>query len=250
MEIKKFSKQKNGMYLLSLETGIDIKVHEDLILRYELLLHRRIDDTLLEKIRQENQIYEVYEVALRYLKTRLRSRKELYLYLSKKGYQRQVIESVLTMLKKQGYLDDQVYATSFVHDRILMSNDGPNRIRRQLEECDISNETITLALSTFDESLEKMRIEKIIEKKIKQNHNKGAMVLKRKIQAYLLELGYSSTIINQSLNGRKLVNEDISHKEYEKLYTKLSKKYSGRELEYKLKQKMYQKGFSDFNSEE
>lgn len=250
MEIKKFSKQKNGMYLLSLETGIDIKVHEDLILRYELLLHRRIDDTLLEKIRQENQIYEVYEVALRYLKTRLRSRKELYLYLSKKGYQSQVIESVLTMLKKQGYLDDQVYATSFVHDRILMSNDGPNRIRRQLEECDISNETITLALSTFDESLEKMRIEKIIEKKIKQNHNKGAMVLKRKIQAYLLELGYSSTIINQSLNGRKLVNEDISHKEYEKLYTKLSKKYSGRELEYKLKQKMYQKGFSDFNSEE
>ncbi len=250
MEIKKFSKQKNGMYLLSLETGIDIKVHEDLILRYELLLHCRIDDTLLEKIRQENQIYEVYEVALRYLKTRLRSRKELYLYLSKKGYQSQVIESVLTMLKKQGYLDDQVYATSFVHDRILMSNDGPNRIRRQLEECDISNETITLALSTFDESLEKMRIEKIIEKKIKQNHNKGAMVLKRKIQAYLLELGYSSTIINQSLNGRKLVNEDISHKEYEKLYTKLSKKYSGRELEYKLKQKMYQKGFSDFNSEE
>lgn len=249
MEIKKFSKQKNGMYLLSLETGIDIKVHEDLILRYELLLHRKIDDALLEKIYQENQIYEVYEVALRYLKTRLHSRKELYLYLSKKGYENQVIDSVLTMLKKQGYLDDQVYATSFVHDRILMSNDGPNRIRRQLEECDISNEVITLALSTFDEELEKMRIEKIVEKKIKQNHNKGAMLLKRKIQSYLLELGYSDILIHKVLNGKKLVTEDIMQKEYEKLYTKLSKKYSGKELEYKLKQKMYQKGFSNLNDE-
>ena len=31
--------------------------------------------------------------------------------------------------------------------------------------------------------------------------------------------------------------------EYKKVYDKLSKKYSGRELEYKVKEKMYQKGF-------
>ena len=31
-------------------------------------------------------------------------------------------------------------------------------------------------------------------------------------------------------------------KEYDKLYKKLSRKYSGNELEYKIKEKLYQKG--------
>ena len=42
-------------------------------------------------------------------------------------------------------------------------------------------------------------------------------------------------------------NEEIARKEYQKYYNKLSKKYSGRELEYKLKQKMYSLGFKDYN---
>ena len=37
---------------------------------------------------------------------------------------------------------------------------------------------------------------------------------------------------------------DIAKREYEKLYTRLSRKYSGKELEYKIKEKLYQKGLS------
>ena len=36
--------------------------------------------------------------------------------------------------------------------------------------------------------------------------------------------------------------KDIQKREYDKLYRRLSKKYSGRELEYKIKEKLYQKG--------
>lgn len=245
-KIEKFSKQKNGMYLLTLEDGNKIKIHEDLILKYELLLHKKLDDTLLETIYEENQVYIVYEVALKYLNIRLRSRKELYEYLSKKEYTKDIINIVLEKLVAQGYLDDRIYAISFVHDRVLMSSYGPNKIRGELEHFGISNEVIDNALNSYNESLEKERIEKLINKQIKSNHNKGAMLLKKKIQAYLLNLGYTSTLVNESLNGKKLVTEDLYQKEYEKLYNKLSKKYSGKELEYKLKQKMYQRGFNNY----
>lgn len=249
MKIEKFSKQKNGMYLLVLEDGNKIKIHEDLILKYELLLRKKLDAHLLEKIYQENQIYEVYAIALKYLNTRLRSRKELQIYLSRKGFSVEVIDSVLKILEEQSYLNDLTYATSYVHDRILMSNFGPNKIRAELVQNGISSEIIEQVLLSFNEELENERIQKLVEKQIKQNHNKGAMLLKGKIYSYLLNLGYSSLLINQNLNGKKLVDDDISKKEYEKLYIKLSKKYSGRELEYKLKQKMYQKGFTNFNEE-
>lgn len=244
MKIEKFSKQKNGMYLLNLEDGNKIKIHEDLILKYGLLLNKKIEESLLEKLYQENQVYEIYEIALKYLNIRLRSHKELYEYLVKKGYEKTSINVVLDMLSKQGYLDDKIYATSFVHDKILMSSYGPNKIRGELEKFGISNEAIEDAIVLFDENLEKERIEKLINKQIKSNHNKGAMLLKKKIQSYLLNLGYSITLINQALNGKKLVDEDCYQKEYDKLYAKLSKKYSGKELEYKLKQKLYQKGFN------
>ena len=35
---------------------------------------------------------------------------------------------------------------------------------------------------------------------------------------------------------------ELAKKEYDKLYKKLSRKYSGEELKYKIKEKLYQKG--------
>ena len=245
MKIERFTKNKNGMYQLTLENQMKVKVHEDLILKYELLLSKELDENTLLQIRDENLIYEIYEIALKYLKSHLRSKLELSCYLSKKGYSEEVIQSVSQMLQKHGYLDDKAYAISYVHDKISMSHDGPRKIDNDLRKIGISEEAIQNALVCFTEEIEREKIEKLIKKQIKINHNKGSMLLKRKIEAYLLQLGYSSSLIHQCLNGKKLVDSDLYQKEYQKLYQKLCKKYSGKELEYQLKQKMYYKGFSN-----
>lgn len=249
MKIEKYTKGKSGMYTITIADNSKIKIHEDLILKYNLLLTKEIDSYMIEVIHKENQVYEIYDVALKYLNIRLRSRKELIDYLKKKGFESNLISQVIELLSNQGYLNDSVYTTSYIHDKILMSNYGPNKIRRELESLGISIDIINEKITCFTEDIEKERIEKLVNKQIKLNHNKGSIVLKKKIQAYLLNLGYSFVLVNQSLNGKKLVGEDIYKKEYEKLYNKLSKKYSGKELEYKLKQKMYQKGFSNTDFE-
>ena len=85
----------------------------------------------------------------------------------------------------------------------------------------------------------------LISKKIKSNHNKSAKVLKQKLQLDLINSGFSKDIIKEILNSTTIEeNNDIAKKEYEKYYKKLSKKYSGKELEYKLNQKMYSLGFN------
>ena len=43
MIIKKFSKQKNGMYKLLLEDDSNVVVHEEYILKNDLLLTKEID---------------------------------------------------------------------------------------------------------------------------------------------------------------------------------------------------------------
>ena len=49
----------------------------------------------------------------------------------------------------------------------------------------------------------------------------------------------NSAIDNSNFSDDKL----IMQKEYEKIKNRLSKKYSGQELEYKIREKMAQKGF-------
>lgn len=243
MNINKFSKGKNGMYTISLENNTKLTIHEDLILKYDLLLTKEIDDSLKEKIIEENKVYEIYEVSISYITKKLRSKKELNNYLIKKGYEQDLVDKVIELLSKEGYLNDKVYATSYVHDRIALSIDGPNKIRNDLTNLGISNDLIEESIISYTEDIEKERIEKLINKQIKSNNNKGANLLKKKIQMYLLNLGYNYELINDNLNKKQLSNPDIYQKEYNKIYKTLSSRYSGKELEYRVAQKLYQKGF-------
>ena len=69
-------------------------------------------------------------------------------------------------------------------------------------------------------------------------------MLRKKILTELTMQGFSKSNIELVMNEIEFgSDEEIKQREYEKLYKKLSKKYSGAELELKIKQKLYQKGF-------
>ena len=242
MKIIKFTKSKNGMYILTLEDNTKLTIHENLILKHELLLTKKISDK--DSLVEENKTYEIYEVSLNYINKKLRSSKELKNYLSKKGYDNLLIDDVIELLYNQGYLDDLVYANSYVHDRINLSNDGPNKIKKDLENSGIEESIIYKSIQPYTEDIELERIEKLVDKQIKSNTNKGSNLLKRKIQMYLLNLGYNIDLINNILNKKDFKDKELYEKEYNKIYKTLSNRYSGKELEYRIKQKLYQKGFT------
>ena len=69
--------------------------------------------------------------------------------------------------------------------------------------------------------------------------------MQRKILIDLNNEGFKKNLIQQEISKIDFADDkDLAKKEYDKLYKKLSRKYSGRELELKIKQKLYQKGFS------
>ena len=60
----------------------------------------------------------------------------------------------------------------------------------------------------------------------------------------LINLGYDREMINECLNNIKIDNQDeLKKKEEEKIRKKLERKYQGDELERKIKEKLYQRGF-------
>ena len=245
MKINKFIKLKDCNYKIQFSNNEELKVHEDLILKYELLLKKELEDNLKEKIIDEQKIYDIYNIALKYIKIRIRSSKELESYLLKKGYNTNEVDKTLNILKKQGYLSDDIYTKSLIHDRINLSNNGPLKIKIELEKNNINKELIAKYLETFTEELEIERIKKIINKHLKINKNCSSYMLKKKIEINLINLGYHQYLINELLNSIKLSDKDAYKIEYDKQYKKLSRKYTGKELEYKIKEKLYQKGFKN-----
>lgn len=244
MKIIKYIKQKESIYKLELDNKTSIKIHEDLILKYNLLINKELTNELIIELEKENQKYDVYNIAVKYIKTKLRSIKEMYDYLEKKGISKSDSKSSIDLLLKQGYLNDEIYTKALINDRINMSYYGPNKIRKELKDKGINSELIENNLIIFDEDIQLEKIKKLVDKQLKSNKNKSGNILKTKIQIYLNNLGYDNKLIFKVLNNVELNDKELCKKEYEKMYKKLSSKYEGKELEYKLKQKMYQKGFN------
>ena len=245
MKIEKFKKRPNGLYTIYLDNFNTYDFYEEIILKYELLLTKTIEEDKLNKIIEDNKNYESYYDALKTLKRAIKTKEEIRKLLTDKKYSKESIDFAITTLEKQGYINDKNYSKSYIHNSIITTNKGPKKIEEELIKKGIVFDNYNEALEEYNTSLEKEKIEKLISKKIKSNHNKSAKVLKQKLKIDLINNGFSKDIIKEILNYTTIEeNNDIDKKEYEKYYKNLSKKYSGKELEYKLKQKMYSLGFN------
>lgn len=243
MKIEKFKKLTNGQYELVLEDSSTFNIHEDLILKYNLLITKDIDEKIKKQLLEENKLYMAYNQALKYLNTKMRSINEMKEYLQKL-YEDDIITPVINKLITEKYLDDKKYSFYFINDRIKLSNDGPIKIIKELQKKGIDYNFITENIQMYTTDIQEEKIKKLIIKQIKTNHNKSSIILKRKILESLINLGYDkSTVIEQINHTYDFDDTQIKQKEYEKIYKKLSTKYSGYDLEQRIKKKMYEKGF-------
>lgn len=248
MKIIKYEKRKNGMYQVFFDNGNDVDLHENIILNHNLLIKKQTTPSELEEMLDENKKFIAYNLAIKYISIKMRTKKEIVSYLLKKNIDKKEINEVVELLTKEKYLDDFTYAKAYVNDRILLSSDGPNKIRAKLEELEIDNQVINKALDDFDNDMEKEKIEKLSKKLVASNRNKSINALKNKMINYIYNLGYNKAIIMEVISNIKFSSDkDIAKKEYEKIYKRLSKKYSGSELEFRIKQKMYSLGFTNYN---
>ena len=240
MRILRYKKITGNKYEVELENGEKIKLYEDVILKEELLLKKEINDISL--ILKENSSYEIYDTALKRLSHHSESLKGMREFLKKKGYDEQEIDKSLDKLVKNNYLNDQYYAKCYILNQINLSNDGPLKIKKHLDNLDIPFDVYSEYFD-YDDSIWYERIKKYLNKNLKSN-KKSPYVFKNKMFINLINLGYEREMINDCLNKIVFDNQDnLREKEQEKIRTKLSKKYHGEELERKIKEKLYMKGF-------
>lgn len=243
VKIIKYKKGSKGKYKVFLDDDRELILYEDVILKYNLLLSKELDEKTMIELDKYNQECDVYYTALNSINNRFKSVYELRQNLIKKEYPKDLVDKAIDKLLQQGYLNDRIFAKSYINNQIITTNKGPYKIMKELADKKIDSDIINEEIELFTVEEQTERIKKLINKGIKTNHNRGGVVLKQKIYNDLKLAGYDINLINSIICEYSFENDSvIAKKEYEKLYRKYSRKYSGSELERIIKEKLYQKG--------
>lgn len=243
--MKKISKIKknNNKYTIILSNNSSLSFYSDTLIKYNLLKPRKISDKELEEVINYNNFIEAYNKALKYISFKVRTKKEIKDKLC--DYNKNIVNDVIKKLDELGFLDERKYVEAFVNDEINLSNKGPFYIKSRLEKLNLDSNLIDEVISNVDDEVWLEKVRKMVDKKININRKLSKERLLLKIKNDLIIMGYNKDIINEVLNNTYIEeNDDVIEMEFKKEYKKLSRKYSDKELNNKLKYNLYKKGFS------
>ena len=243
MKIIKFKLKKNNIYEIIFDNKLKLDLYDDVIIKYNLLSKKEIDNNEFDNIVKDNFELSAYYKSLKYINIRMRSKQEIINYLKKSLFEDYIINKIVARLDKEGYLNSKVYIRAYINDQINLTNNGPYKILNNLIYLGFNENEINKYLSEIDNDIWTDKLKKIIDKKIKINKNKSTRNLINKLNYELINLGYDKQDINDILKNIEIDDNDTFIKEADKLKEKLSMKYSNKELKLHLKNKLYTKGF-------
>lgn len=201
MKIEKYKKIKEDLYRVLLDNGEIIDIYEDVILANNLLYKSEIDQELLDKINIENNYQLAYNISVKYIMIRLRSINEIKVYLTKKGYSKDVIDKVIEKLIKNKLLDDEIFTKAYINDKLNFTNVGKYKLINELTtKMKVDNSVVYNVLESYEEVWND-RIDKLINKYLKSNKKYRGNTLKNKLYIYLVNLGYDKDKVISILNN-------------------------------------------------
>lgn len=247
--ITKISQQKKDLerYNIFLDEKYAFSVHESVLVKFGLTKGMTLEDWSVDEMVYEDEIRKAFNRALHYLGFRMRSEFEVKEKLLEAGYGEAIVLEALVKLKNLGFLNDETFSEALIQTRKNSSSKGPRAIQQEMQKKGIGKELQTKVLESYSEDEQLEIATKLAEKAANANRSVAPSQLKQKIQNALLRKGYSFDLIKQALANINFDREDdewtaIADSIGEKAWRRYSSKYSGRTLNDKVKQAMYQKG--------
>lgn len=243
LKIQKISKVKDDKYIITFENGEVIETYDDVILKYRLLPKKEVDMRLFTDIELDTNIDKTYFKVVKMISKKMKSKNEVSIYLDSLLIPEYEKELIINKLVDNKIIDDLRFAKALTHDRFNFSSDGVNLIKKKLDDLGIEYSYIEEAINCITREDILNKLDRLMKKKISNNTKYSDFILKQKVYEYFINLGYDSEDIINCFEKNKQENNTIE-KAYLKISKRLSKKYSGKELEMNIKSKLYSLGYS------
>ncbi|WP_202709726.1 RecX family transcriptional regulator [Sporosalibacterium faouarense] len=202
-KITKVEKQKrnNKRYSIYINGEYAFGVHEDTLVKYELLKGKELDNEFIDKVIKAKEQSKGNNYALKLLSYRSRSKKEIQNKMDLKGYDKSIIDNVIYNLEKKGYIDDKQFTIEYVKDKVKLKKFGKKRLEIELIKKGIEKIVIREVIENLvDKEEEYNRALEIAKKKLRTSYkNDEKRAQYRKLGGFLQRKGYDFDIVKKVL---------------------------------------------------
>ena len=241
--IKKIKILKNKVSI-TFDKGEKLSIDKDVYTNFYLYEGKQMDKKEYNALVSLNNCNQLLQYALKIRSKSLYSEYQMREKLYKKDASKKDVDKVIKTLKQYDLIDDEAYASDLV-EYYNSLNYGKNKIIHKLSDKGIFDQTISKM--KFPVSLERKKANNLLPKLEKKYEKYNEKQKKAHIYNAYLELGFDSDIASDMVNKIKEPNhkEELNKlkTDYNKVKTRLERKYQGKELKQKIIQNLMQKGY-------
>ncbi len=135
-------------------------------------------------------------MCLRLLTARARTRAELAGRLAQRGYPEETAHAVLGRLEGVGLIDDESFATQWVHSRQANAGKGKRALAAELRAKGVDDDIVSAALDGIDVGAERTRAEQLVQRKLRREGlgDGDDQKVMRRLVGMLARRGYSQSL--------------------------------------------------------
>ncbi len=205
--VERIRREQDGVFRLSCARRGTLLVPEDLVHALGLSRGMVLSPETLDRLVRADAAVRSYRRALRLLTIRPRSRAELAARLLQDA-PTEVVHRTLDRLQAEGLLDDERFARLWATSRRVVHRFGAARIRRELLQKGVDRETAEKVLRELDPADEVALAEEAARRRLKRYAGLDRTTAVRRLFAFLVRRGFSTSTILRALGGIGLVNSE------------------------------------------
>ena len=149
----------------------------------------------------EEQIIKKLESFCAY---RERCESEIKQKLFQLAVERNETDFYINYLKENNFLNEERFVTAFARGKFNIKSWGKRKIIQELQAKRIDSKKIQQSIEEIDEGLYFLRLQDLLEKKIKKIKETDIFKKKQKLMQYAMQKGYEMELINEALKEFKL----------------------------------------------
>ena len=196
--LKLKSKTNANVFLCLTDCG-EFELHSDVIVKSAIKIGE-IDDVKFHQALQESAEIIAFNLAVKYISSKLKTEQQIKDYLYKKEYHKQTVDVVIEKLKEYKIIDDKNYAESYVKSN---PNFSKNKLKQKLFLSGVKSENMEESLDQVDDEKSCLKnAEKYMRNKVADKQTIEKLI--RRLQG----MGYGWESIKSTLNKLKCEVED------------------------------------------
>ena len=193
ISLKLKSKRNANVFVCATSIG-EFELHSDIIVKNGIKTGEVDEEKFLQAVQESAEII-AFNIAAKYISSKLKTEQQIKDYLYKKNYRKQIVDVVIEKLKEYRIIDDKTYAESYAKSN---PNFSKNKLKQKLFLSGVKTQIVDESLNEVDD-LEscKRNAEKYLRNKTVDKQTIDKLI--RRLQG----MGYGWEVIKSTLNYLK-----------------------------------------------